>query len=187
MDFKIHDKNTANEQAGKLLEQAEGKYGFTPNILGVFAEAPAALEGYMTLMGLFEEKSDFSAVEQQVVLLTVSAENGCGYCMAAHSTIAGNTEMTDETLQALRENTALPDSKLEALRALTRDVVQSRGNPDKAALNTFFEAGYNNRHLLEVITGVALKTLSNYTNHLAETPLDEVFQDAAWTKEEQAA
>jgi hypothetical protein len=33
---------------------------------------------------------------------------------------------------------------------------------------------------LDVLTIVALKTLSNYTNHIAHTPLDPQFAAQAW-------
>ena len=187
MSFKVHHKETAPENAQPFLEKAEKKFGFTPNILGVFAESPAILEGYMTLMGIFEGKSTFTDEEKQIVLICASSENGCGYCVAAHSTIAKSTNMTTETLQALRESKELPDEKLEALRQFTASVVTTRGNPSKKAHEAFAKAGYTNQHALEVILGVAVKTLSNYTNHLANTPLDEAFAPMAWKEEASAA
>ena len=186
MDFKVHDKKSAPEDAQKLLDKAEDTFGFVPNLLGVFAEAPAALESYMTLMGIYD-KSSFSAVEKQVVFLSASAENSCGYCMAAHSGLAKKTDMDSETLEALREGETLPDEKLQALRKFTAEVVSSQGNPSKDTTDAFLDAGYKNQQVLEVILGVAIKTLSNYTNHLAETPLDNAFSDTKWSKENAAA
>lgn len=46
---------------------------------------------------------------------------------------------------------------------------------------SFLRAGYDNRALLEVIMGVALMVMSNYTNRLAKTPLNESFEPFAWT------
>ncbi|MEQ1736734.1 MAG: hypothetical protein ABL886_10095 [Rhodoglobus sp.] len=45
----------------------------------------------------------------------------------------------------------------------------------------FVAAGYQPAQVVEVLVGVMLKTLSNYTNHLAITPLDGVFEARAWT------
>lgn len=185
MDFKVHDKKSAPEDARKLLEKAEENYGFVPNLLGVFAEAPAALEAYMTLMGIFD-KSSFSETEKQVVFLTVSGENECGYCMAAHSALAKNTGMDDDTLEALREGNPLPDEKLDALSSFAAEVVTTNGNPSDDSVSSFLDAGYKNQQVLEVILGVAIKTLSNYTNHVAETPLDDAFEGTKW-REENAA
>ena len=48
------------------------------------------------------------------------------------------------------------------------------------AIEAFRDAGYTRANLLEVVLGVGLKTLSNYTNHLAGTPVDEPFRDLVW-------
>ena len=36
------------------------------------------------------------------------------------------------------------------------------------------------RQILDIMVGVAMKTLSNYINHLAHTPLDDAFAAQAW-------
>lgn len=89
----------------------------------------------------------------------------------------------DATLEALRAQESLPDDRLEALRAFTAEVVRERGWVEQGALQTFVDAGYEPRHVLAVVTVVAMKTLSNYTNHIADTPLDEAFADHRWSKE----
>lgn len=181
MNFKIHTTDSAPEGAKDILNGARQKYGFVPNLLGMMSEAPALLKAYTTLNGIFDESS-FSPSERQVVLLTVSYENGCEYCVAAHSVIAGMQQVPDEVVSALRDNSPIPDEKLEALRQFTRKVVQSRGWPEEADVKAFLDAGYGRQQILEVVLGVGLKTLSNYANHLADTPLDDAFAGQAWTK-----
>ena len=80
MTFTVYDASNAPENARPLLEKAQSAYGFVPNILGVMAESPPLLEAYMSLSEIFE-KTDLDATERQLVLLTVSHENNCGYCM----------------------------------------------------------------------------------------------------------
>jgi hypothetical protein len=81
----------------------------------------------------------------------------------------------------VRGGTPISDSKLEALRQLTSEIVTNRGWPRPESVKRFLSAGYTQANVLEVILGVGLKTLSNYTNHLAETSLDDAFASAAWT------
>ena len=171
----------APEGSRNLLTQVKGKFGFVPNLFGVLAHAPAALNAYMSLSDLFSGSS-LSPVEQQVVLLTVSFENGCDYCMAAHSTGSRMAGIPAEVLSALRSGAPLPDVKLEALHEFTRKMVQLRGRIGEADLRSFTSAGYGERHVLEVIVGLAMKTISNYTNHVAGTPLDLAFQPQEWRK-----
>ncbi len=171
--------DNAPEQARPLLEKAKQSYGFVPNLLGVMAHAPATLEAYMTLSGLFD-KTSLSPTERQIVLLAVSAENQCTYCVAAHTAIAQMQNVDADAVEAIRNGKPIPDDKLEALRRFAVEIVTMRGWPSDEVKQAFHEAGYSEAHALEVILGVGMKTLSNYTNHAAETPLDEAFAEAAW-------
>ncbi|MCA1732265.1 MAG: hypothetical protein LC732_01525 [Acidobacteria bacterium] len=102
--------------------------------------------------------------------------------MAAHTAIAGMQKVPGDVVQAIREGNPIADPKLEALRRLTTAVVAKRGRPEAEELGRFYAAGYGKRQLLEVIVGVGMKTVSNYVNHVADTPLDAAFEQAAWTR-----
>ncbi|MGF1624018.1 MAG: carboxymuconolactone decarboxylase family protein [Alphaproteobacteria bacterium] len=181
MRYPIHTAETAAGTAKDFLSGAQKFYGFVPNLLGTMAEAPALLKAYVTLSRIFEESS-FNATERQVVLLTVSYENGCEYCIAAHSVISDMQGVPSAVVMAIREGRLIPDKQLEALRRFTAAVVSSRGWPTEEEVNAFVAAGYGKQQVLEVVLGVGIKTLSNYTNHIAETPLDAAFAKAAWSK-----
>lgn len=114
------------------------------------------------------------------VRLSASFVNGCDYCMAAHTTLANMKRVPAEVVEALRSGTPLADPGLDALATLTRSIVETRGWPDEAATEAFFAAGYGTSEYLEVVVGVTMKTLSNYLNHAAGTPLDAAFQTAKW-------
>ena len=180
--FDIHTAQTAPE-AAQLIEGAEKAFGFLPNLLGVMAEAPALLEGYMTLAGIFD-RSDLSATERQVVLMVNNRLNGCTYCMAAHSAISKAQGVPDDVVAGLRQGTALADPKLDALRRFAERVNETRGWPEQADIDALLGAGYTKRTVLEVILGTAVKVMSNYTNHIAETPLDGAFSAMEWDASE---
>ncbi len=177
--FPVHSSETAPEGSKPILAAVQKKFGFVPNLFRVMAEAPAAAEAYMTVMDIFESSS-LSDAEKQTILLSASLVNQCDYCMAAHSTVAGMKSVPAEIIEALRSGATLPDTKLDALAVLTRSVVETRGWPTEAAKEAFFAAGYGTREYLEVIVGVTVKTLSNYVNHAADTPLDTAFEAHTW-------
>lgn len=181
MPYTVHTVETAPEAAKETLAGAKNAFGFVPNLLGVMATAPALVKAYVTLSRIFEETS-FDATERQTVLLAASHENNCEYCIAAHSVIAGMQKVPDAVIQAIRDNRPIPDAKLEALRRFTVAVVNTRGWPSDEDVRAFTNAGYGERQILEVILGIGFKTLSNYTNHVAGTPLDTAFAKAAWSK-----
>lgn len=180
LQLPVHTPVTAPGDSSALLESARAKFGFVPNLLGMMATAPALLEGYMSLSIIFD-KTSLTPTERQVVLLAVSAENGCAYCVAAHTAIAGMQEVPPDVIAALREGKAITDGRLEALRAFTIDVVGTRGWPRPEVVSRFVAAGFSSAQALEVVLGVGLKSLSNYANHLAGTPLDAAFASAKWS------
>jgi len=88
--------------------------------------------------------------------------------------------MPARVLGELRNQQILSDHKLDALRAFVLSVMANRGWVPDSTLKSFLDAGYKRRHILDVLTIIALKTLSNYTNHIANTPLDEQFSLQKW-------
>ncbi|MFP4673185.1 MAG: carboxymuconolactone decarboxylase family protein [Opitutales bacterium] len=146
------------------------------------AESPAALSAYVQVNGILEEHAALDAKERQIVMLAVSEANACDYCMAAHSKVAEMSGVEEAAIQALREGREPDDEKMKALVRFAKSTLEHRGWAPEADQRAFFDAGYTNRHVLDVITILALKTLSNYTNHLAQTPLDEPFKAYKWSK-----
>ena len=162
-----------------MLTNIEKAHGFVPNLFGVFAESPAVVKAYLTFGQIFDESS-FSQTERQVVNLAASRFNECHYCMAAHSVFAGLQKVPAEVIEAIRNDHPIADSKLEALRTFTTAAVEKRGWLSDDNIAAFLAAGYSKAQILEVILGISFRTLSNYTNHIADTPLDDAFASEAW-------
>jgi uncharacterized peroxidase-related enzyme len=179
--FKLHTEETAPERSKPILSATQTMLGFVPNLYATFAESPALLDGYTALGGAFA-RTDFDTVERQVILLTASFENGCDYCMAAHSTVADAEGVPEDVVAALRDGAPIGDPRLDALARFTRSVVQERGWVGAAELDGFLAAGFTRAQALEVVLGVGLKTISNYVSHLAHVPVDEAFQERSWAR-----
>jgi AhpD family alkylhydroperoxidase len=180
-DFILYDETTAPETARPHLEAAKQRMGFITTLNAVMAESPELLAGYNALSELFG-KSSLPARAKQVVLITASVENGCAYCVAAHSTVALRSGVSAEVVEALRAGKPLSDARLEAVRRFTQAMVAGRGWVAADEIEEFLAAGYTRRNVLDVVLGVGMKTLSNYTNHIAHTPLDPAWKDQEWTK-----
>lgn len=178
--FTPHTLDTAPDKSTPLLADAEKKYGFVPNLLGVFAESPATLNAYLTIGQIFDESS-FSQTERQLVILTASRLNECHYCVAAHSTVAGMQKVPADVVEAIRNDLPISDARLEALRVFTTAIVEKRGWVVDGDIIAFIAAGYTKAQVLEVILGVSFKTLSNYVNHIAKPPIDDAFAARTWT------
>lgn len=185
-NFPTHTIDTAPDAARPILQDALKGYGFVPNLYATMAEAPSILEGYTTLSGIFG-KTSLSETERQIILMTNNRLNGCKYCMAAHTTLSQMGGVPDVVITALRNGTPIADNRLEALHQFAIARNQSNGWPSAAQLEAFLAAGYSRQTVLEVILGTALKVLSNYTNHVADTELDPAFFANAWDDAVQSA
>ena len=180
-DFPSHDLDTAPDASKPLLENSQKAFGRLPGLHKVMAESPQSLEAYQVLHRLFTETA-FDAEELTVVWQTINVEHECHYCVPAHTGIAKRMKVSDEISTALRDETPLPTAKLEALRTFTLRMLRERGNVTEAQMQAFFDAGYDHRAVLDVILGLAQKIMSNYTNHVAQTPLDEPVKPLAWSR-----
>ncbi len=181
MSLKVHSIKSAPDLSKPILDAVGKNFGFVPNLMGVFASNPETLKSYLALSDALS-KSGLSPLEQQIVAITVSRENNCEYCVAAHSAISAMSSLDQNVVNQLRSGGNLADKKLEALRAFTQKITAARGWIDSAGIEAFRSAGYDDSHVLAVVLGIAMKTLSNYTNHIAQTPLDEKFAPFKWSK-----
>lgn len=180
-DYTLYTQETAPDAAKPLLENSMKGFGFVPNLHGVMAESPAVLEAYQTMSGI-SAKTGLNAVERQVVYQVNNFEAECRYCVAAHTTISAFDKVPEDVTAALRAGTALPDAKLDALAVFTKAMRNNFGKVTEAETAAFIAAGYTKAHVLDVIVLIATKVLSNYTNKVAETPVDDRFQANAWEK-----
>lgn len=180
-NFPSHDMDSAPEGSKPLLENSQKAFGRLPGLHKVLAESPQAYEAYQMLHKLFQS-TDFDAEELTVVWQAINVEHECHYCVPAHTGIAKMMKVSDDITEALRNETPLPTAKLEALRTFTVQMVRARGNVTEEQLQAFFDAGYSHRAVLDIVLGLAQKTMSNYINHMAVTPVDEVFHPLKWTR-----
>lgn len=165
--FTAYTLDNAKPKAKETLKGINASYGFIPNLFAYMAEAPVTLDAYLALNQLVE-KSSLTPTQAQIALLTVSLENECGFCSVAHQAMGKKAGVNAQTIDALLSKSEIEDAQDRALVNLTQTIVRERGWVSDARLEDFFEAGFTKQQVLEVILVVAMKTLSNYTNHLTK-------------------
>lgn len=172
---------SATEEIKTILTEQKNNFGFLPNMYATMANAPSMLKMYLDGYRLFRQEVSFSPVEQEVIFLTISRENGCDYCVGAHSMIADKMSgVPAHVTEAIRNNAPIDDTKLQSLHDFAVIMLNKRGAPSRAEVEDFLAAGYTEQQVLELIVAIAVKTLSNYSNHLFHTELDAVFADYRW-------
>ena len=179
--FTIHNVETAPTKSKAILEKSLKTNGMIANLHGIMAESPELLIAYQELGKLFTNTS-FDAEELTVVWQTINVEHNCTYCVPAHTAIANSMKVPPSLTNALRNQEAMPTAKLQALQDMTLNVVRKLGDVSEEDVSDFFSVGYAQQQLLEIILGVSQKVISNYVNHIAQTPVDKPFQKFAWEK-----
>ena len=177
----------APEAVKELLVMAEKRNGFLPNLLRVLANAPVALETYLTVSGI-NARSSLSVAERETVQITAAATHGCGFCVAGHTAAAYKQAGLDEaTVEALRNLGHVPNARLEALARFTKAVIATRGRVEDAEFDAFKAAGFTDQAALEVVLGVSLATLCNFANNLGQAELNPEYLPYAWSNPTAAA
>ncbi len=188
--FTIHTPDSAPAESKQLLESIQRRNGLVPNLMdlsripnlyGVLAEAPIAVEAYETLANLLM-RSSLTPTERHVVWFTINAYHDCHYCMAAHTLLAKREKVPEDVIETARAVRSYEDPKLEALRVFTLNLVENRGRTSPEDLEAFLAAGFTKQNVLEIVVVIAHKVLSNYTNHIVDTPVDDAFKRFTWTK-----
>jgi uncharacterized peroxidase-related enzyme len=185
MNFEIHTPESAPNDSKEALSKIVEKYGFVPNLAGVISESPFALQGLLALMTAYDTgEATLTPLEKQIVLLATSVENRCEYCTAAHSMVASMAGLEKSEVRKIQDGMPLADARQQSLRDFTENVVRYRGRIGKSQTEEFLSAGFSKGSVMEVILGVALKTLTNYINHFADTSPNEQFSEFApsWTE-----
>jgi len=175
--------DNADPEQKEILEKAVAQVGFIPNMYKNMVNLPGLLDTYLAGYAAFREQGEFTTAEQEVVFLTISRDNECHYCVAAHSVLADAmsgvpTAVTD----AIRSGNKVADVKLDALHDFTHHMLQNQGRPSQDAVTKFTDSGYSEKHILAIILAISVKTLSNYSNHIFDTEVDAMFQSRLWQK-----
>jgi len=170
-DFIQHTLETAPDESKPLLQGVQEQFQFIPIMFGHMAEAPASLRAALAVFAEVS-KTSLTPAQQQVAMLAASTENECANCTAAHRALGAVASANPQTLESLPACAAIVDPVDRALSEFTQAVVRSRGTQGDRELDAFLNAGFTRQQALEVILIVAFKTLTNYTNHLTDSPAD---------------
>lgn len=168
--LEVLTKDTATEKSRAIFENIEKGFGMLPNIYAVIGNSANALSSYLTFSEA-QKNGSFNAKEREAIFLAVSEENGCSYCISAHTAISKMNGFSESEILNLRAGTS-DDRGLNVLTNLAKSIIINRGKADQELLNTFFDLGYNETALVDLVALVTDKTFSNYIGRLAKPEID---------------
>jgi uncharacterized peroxidase-related enzyme len=164
------DPARADAQTQPLFEAVKAKMGKVPNMMKTMAHSPGLLESYLSFSGALNKGVLPEVVRQQIALF-VSQENGCEYCVSAHTMIGRHAGLTrEQTVQARQGHAA--DAKQQAVLDLVQSILDWRGDVTGEQFTAAQEAGLTEAEIVEIVGHVALTTFTNYINQLSHTVVD---------------
>jgi uncharacterized peroxidase-related enzyme len=161
----------APEAAQPALEAVKKQLGSVPNLFRLVANSPAALEGYLGMMGALSRGS-LPAPTRERIALAIAEINGCSYCLSAHTYLGKNLAKLDDTEITANRNGASNDPTADAAVRFAVKVAQSRGHVGEDDLRAVKAAGYDDAQVIEIVQHVALNVWTNYINEVAKTDVD---------------
>lgn len=165
----VPTRENVSENNQAIFDNLNKALGFVPNLYATYANSDTALENYLNFANA---KTSLTAKEKDVVSLAVSQVNNCTYCLSAHTAIGKMNGFNDAQILELRAGNAPFDNKLDALAKLARNITENRGHTNQDVLQNYFEAGYTEGHLIDTISLVGDKTISNYVHSTTKVPVD---------------
>ncbi len=164
------DPAVATGKTAELFTGVKSKLGKVPNLMRTLGQSPAALEAYLGFSRTLAA-GILPAKTREQIALAVAEQNGCDYCLAAHSLIGQGAGLTPDAILAARRATAA-DAGTDALLKFAAAVVATRGLVSDETLAAVRAAGASDAEIVETVAHVALNLLTNYTNHVAQTDVD---------------
>ena len=154
-----------------LLEGVKKQLGVVPNMFRLISNSPAALEGYLGLSGALN-KGRLPAPTRERIALAVAEENGCSYCLSAHSYLGKNLAKLDDAEITANRQGASHDPKADAAVRFATKLVQERGHVSEDDVRAVKAAGYDDAQVIEIVLHVALNTWTNFINVAGDTEID---------------
>ncbi|MET0634815.1 MAG: carboxymuconolactone decarboxylase family protein [Chitinophagaceae bacterium] len=165
---KIEDLSPESQE---ILGKLKKKLGSVPNLYATFGYSASALKGILDFDAELSVNPSFTAKEREAINLIVSQVNNCEYCLAAHTALAKLRGFTEEETILIRKGT-YPEPKLNTAILLAKSILINKGEAEQSFLDNFFDAGYDEKALIELIGSITVRSFTNYVFACTKIPID---------------
>ena len=168
-EFKVPKIEEVLEHDRRLLYALQQSMGFVPNVYAFMTRSGTALRRFLDFMDV---STVFDRVQTEAIHLVTSQVNQNPYCLAAHTALAKETGLTDKQIEAIRKGNVTWDEKLDTLVDFTCELVTNRGKVGPEMIGRFYQAGYTDACLVDLVMLVGMTTITNYLNNVTWIPVD---------------
>jgi AhpD family alkylhydroperoxidase len=168
--IQVPTRDQVDAKAQGIFDNLKQKLGMVPNLYATIGYSSDALANFLAFSGAAGVKS-FSGKELEAINLAVSEVNGCQYCLSAHTALAKMAGFTEEETYDLRGGTS-SDARLKAITQLAANISQNRGKAEDVYVQNFFNQGFDEKALIDLVSRVGAITFTNYTHGTTKVAID---------------
>jgi uncharacterized peroxidase-related enzyme len=168
--IEVPGRAQVSAESQAIFDQLQKRLGKVPNLYATIGYSPNALKGFVDFEATLN-RGVFNGKQREAIALIVSEVNGCAYCLAGHTLAAIKNGFTKEDTLAIRSGKTA-DAKLNAIIDLAKSITVNKGKPNEQVLKSFFDAGFDEAAVMELIGLVTVRVFTNYVFALTEIPVD---------------
>jgi AhpD family alkylhydroperoxidase len=166
--FNVPTRDQVSPENQIQFDNLDKALGMLPNLYATMAYSENGLPRYLAFQGA---KTSLTNKEKEAVNLVVSEVNGCKYCQSAHTVLGKMNGFSESDTLDLRSGESR-NPKLNALIRLAKEITETKGRVSDATLKAFYEAGYNDGNLVDLILQISDKVAMNYLHNLTQVKID---------------
>jgi uncharacterized peroxidase-related enzyme len=168
--IKVPTRDQVSPASQILFDTLQKRMGKVPNLYAALGYSPYALQSFMDLDATLS-KGVFNAKEREAIALVVSEVNACEYCLAGHTMAAIKRGFTKEDTLEIRKG-EVADPRLDAIIKLAKSITETKGKATDKALTNFYNAGFDDAAVMELIGFVVVRIFTNYVFAVTNVPID---------------
>lgn len=166
--FNVPTRDQVSPKNQIQFDNLDKALGMVPNLYATMAYSENGLARYLSFQGA---KTSLTNKEKEAINLVVSEVNGCKYCQSAHTVLGKMNGFSESDILDIRAGEST-NSKLNALVRLGKEITETKGHVSDSTLHAFYEAGYNDGNLVDLILQISDKVAMNYLHNLTQVKID---------------
>lgn len=147
----------------KIFQEIEQGFGKVPNLFKVYAHHPPLLEANWHKVKRVMMEGALARKTKEAIALLVSADNGCRYCVAAHSGALKAIGVADDEIQRIRTDLDQADfsDQERALIRLARKANRAAHQVTGEEVKALRDSGVSDAEIIEALGVMEVFTAFN--------------------------
>lgn len=167
--FGAADESDLPSDIAEIFAKNRERLGFVPNVFRTYARRPEHFRAFMQYHDvLMKGESGLTRAEREAIVVVVSAENACQYCVTAHSAafriLGKDATLADQI--AINWRTADLTPRLRTILTFASRVNETGFAASDSDIATLTDAGFTENDIWDI---AAVAAFFGFSNRMAGT------------------